>query len=142
VNKQIDKQLKKDKKKYKSTHRLQLVGPAGSGKSTLITQVSIKLFQWHAENYKRSSMTWCAERHFPNFKPLFYFELKIVLFQMRLLHENETVTDEVRLSRKRDILVVVRDALELVIATMDEFDLAVSAGENELHRKERERERE
>jgi hypothetical protein len=61
---------------------------------------------------------------------------------MRLLHENETVTDEVRLSRKRDILVVVRDALELVIATMDEFDLAVSAGENELHRKERERERE
>ena len=43
VNRKIDKQLKKDKKKYKSTHRLQLVGPAGSGKSTLITQVSARM---------------------------------------------------------------------------------------------------
>ena len=35
----IEKQIKKDKRKYKSTHRLQLVGPARSGKSTIINQV-------------------------------------------------------------------------------------------------------
>ena len=53
---------------------------------------------------------------------------------MRLLYENDTVTDGVRLGRKGDILVAVRDALECVLAAMPAFELCVSSGENELHR--------
>lgn len=53
---------------------------------------------------------------------------------MRLLYENDTVTDGVRLGRKGEILVTVRDALECVLVAMPGLELCVSSGENELHR--------
>ena len=57
-------------------------------------------------------------------------------FQMRLLYENDTVTDSVRLGRKDEILVTVRDALECVLGAMPGLELCVSSGENELHRED------
>ena len=59
-------------------------------------------------------------------------------FQMRLLYENETVTEGVRLGRRGEILATARDALESTLAAMPALGLCVSSGENELHR-ERER---
>ena len=53
---------------------------------------------------------------------------------MRLLYENDTVTDGVRLGRKGEILATVRDALECVLGAMPGLELCVSSGENELHR--------
>ena len=41
INKLIEKQIKRDKRRYKSTHRVQLVGLPGSGKSTLIKQIRL-----------------------------------------------------------------------------------------------------
>ena len=59
-------------------------------------------------------------------------------FQMRLLYENETVTEDVRLGRRGEILATARDALESTLGAMPALGLCVSSGENELHR-ERER---
>ncbi len=61
---------------------------------------------------------------------------------MRLLHENETVTEELRLERKREMLRMARDALDLILATMPELELTVRSPENEQHRKETHRRRE
>ena len=61
-------------------------------------------------------------------------------FQMRLLYENDTVTEGVRLGRRGEILATARDALEAALAAMPALGLCVSSGENELHR-EREREK-
>ena len=55
-------------------------------------------------------------------------------FQMRLLYENETVTEGVRLGRRGEILATARDALEAVLGAMPGLGLCVSSGENELHR--------
>ena len=40
INKAIEKQLKKERREYKSMHKLQIVGLEGSGKSTVIKQVN------------------------------------------------------------------------------------------------------
>ena len=53
---------------------------------------------------------------------------------MRLLYENETVTEGVRLGRRGEILATARDALESTLAAMPGLGLCVSSGENELHR--------
>ena len=55
-------------------------------------------------------------------------------FQMRLLYENETVTEGVRLGRRGEILATARDALESTLGAMPALGLCVSSGENELHR--------
>ena len=55
-------------------------------------------------------------------------------FQMRLLYENDTVTEGVRLGRRGEILATARDALEGALAAMPALGLCVSSGENELHR--------
>ena len=54
--------------------------------------------------------------------------------QMRLLYENETVTEGVRLGRRGEILATARDALESTLGAMPALGLCVSSGENELHR--------
>ena len=39
TNKEIDRQIQKDKQVYRATHRLLLLGAGESGKSTLVKQV-------------------------------------------------------------------------------------------------------
>ena len=41
INKTIEKRLKREKREYRSVHRLQIVGLEGSGKSTLIQQLRL-----------------------------------------------------------------------------------------------------
>ena len=42
TNKEIDRQIQKDKQVYRATHRLLLLGAGESGKSTLVKQVHTK----------------------------------------------------------------------------------------------------
>ena len=58
---------------------------------------------------------------------------------MRLLYENETVTEGVRLGRRGEILATARDALESTLGAMPGLGLCVSSGENELHRERKRR---
>ena len=60
-------------------------------------------------------------------------------FKMRLLYENDTVTEDVRLGRRGEILATARDALEAALAAMPALGLCVSSGENELHREKERR---